>query len=169
MLQSVAAVFEEDINQNGSILPGKEVRVLTARSGYAKPHLALSAVTMLYREAPEEATLIGWVGPYSSAACSPTQDLIHGLGQPQISYGCAQAALSNKDRYPVRAFSLLSTQCLCSALWPGACSCQPLHALSCCAVLAVFCSDLSGCHTAHRGISGILHSKRLAKVCNPVH
>ena len=104
MLQSVAAVFEEDINQDESILPGKEVRVLTARSGYAQPHLALSAVTKLYREAPEEATLVGWVGPFVNAACPPTQNLIHGLGQPQISYGCSQTALSNKDRYPVRAF-----------------------------------------------------------------
>ena len=111
MLQSVAAVFEEDINQDGSILPGKEVRVLTARSGYAQPHLALSAVTKLYREAPEEAALIGWVGPFTSAACPPTQDLIHGLGQPQISYGCTAAALSNKYRYPVRVLSFLDIQC----------------------------------------------------------
>ena len=100
MLRGVAAVFEEDINQDESILPGKELHVLTASSGYNEPHLALSAATQLYREAPED-TLIGWVGPYTSAACETTQDLIHGLGQPQISYGCALAALSNKARFPV--------------------------------------------------------------------
>ena len=45
--------------------------------------------------------MIGWVGPFNVDACMATQDLIHGLGQPQISYGCTPAALSNKDRYPV--------------------------------------------------------------------
>ena len=103
MLRSVAAVFEEDINQNEQILAGKEVRVLTASTGgMEEPHLALGAVTHLYREAAED-TLIGWVGPYTELACPPTQDLIHGLGQPQISYGCTRATLSNKDRFPVRA------------------------------------------------------------------
>ena len=102
MLRSVAAVFEEDINQNEQMLPGKEVRVLTASSGYNTPHLALGAVTQLYREAAED-TLIGWVGPFSQTACPPTQDLIYGLGQPQISYGCTAEALSNKKRFPVRA------------------------------------------------------------------
>ena len=116
MLQSIAAVFAEYINRDESILPGKEVRVLTARSGYEQPHPALSAVTKLYREAPGEAALIGWVGPFSITACPPTQDLIHGLRQPQISYGCSQTALSNKDRYPVRALSLFATQCLNPAL-----------------------------------------------------
>ena len=120
MLQSVAAVFEEDINQVESILPGKQVKLLTARSGYAQPHLALSAVTKLYRESPKEATLIGWVGPFNKAACPPTQDLIHGLGQLQISFGCSSAALSNKDRFPVRAFSWPGTRCLIARLWLGA-------------------------------------------------
>ena len=102
MFRSVAAVFEEDINRNEQLLAGKEIRVLTARSGYDTPHLALRAVTQLYREVAQ-GTLIGWVGPFDSEACPPTQDLIHGLEQPQISYGCIQAALSNKARFPVRA------------------------------------------------------------------
>ena len=94
-------MFEEDINQDESILPGKEVSVLDARSGDNEPHVALGAVTQLYSQA-SEGMLIGWVGPYGDAACPATQDLIHGLHQPQISYGCAQTALSNKDRFPVR-------------------------------------------------------------------
>ena len=54
MLRSVAAVFEEDINQNEQLLAGAEVRVLTARSGHDTPHLAVRAVTQLCREVAEE-------------------------------------------------------------------------------------------------------------------
>ena len=100
MLRSTAAIFEEDINRNGQILPGTKVSVLSASSGYASPHTALGAVTKLYSEA--EGTLVGWVGPWSNMACPPTQDLIRGLGQPQISYGCTQTAMSSKARFPVR-------------------------------------------------------------------
>ena len=103
MLRSVAAVFEEAINQNEQILAGKEVRVLTASTGGSgELHLALGAVTHLYREAAKD-TLIGWVGPSTETACPPTQDVIHGLGQPQISYGCTRMDMSNKNRFPVRA------------------------------------------------------------------
>ena len=100
MLKSAAAVFEEDINQNDHILPGAKVSVLSASSGAASPHTALSAVTRLHSEAAGD--LVGWVGPWYNSACKPTQDLIRGLGQPQISYGCQSAALSSKTRYPVR-------------------------------------------------------------------
>ena len=110
MLRSVVAVFEADIHQDEQILRGKELRVLYANSGNSEPHVALSAVTQLYSEVPQ-GTLIGWVGPWSNVACPPTQDLIRGLSQPQISYGCTNRELSDKARFPVRAV-VGSTSCL---------------------------------------------------------
>ena len=50
MLESVAAVFEWDINQNQQLLPGIEVSVRSASAGYAEPHIALGAATRLYSE-----------------------------------------------------------------------------------------------------------------------
>ena len=101
MLESAAAVFERDINQNQQLLPGIKVSVRSASAGDAEPHVALGAATRLYSEA-DKGTLVGWVGPYSTESCETTHDLIRGLGQPQISYGCISAALSSRRRFPVR-------------------------------------------------------------------
>ena len=107
---------------HANILPDRQVSVLPALTGYASPHKALGAVTKLYNEVPKDSTLIGWVGPFTASACQSTQDLIHGLRQPQISYGCSQSALSNKKRFPVRqlAFDDLSSMC---AACPVSCCC----------------------------------------------
>ena len=101
MLESAAAVFERDINQNQQLLPGIEVSVRSASAGNTEPHIALGAATRLYSEA-DKGTLVGWVGPFAEESCKTTHDLIRGLGQPQISYGCTSAALSSRRRFPVR-------------------------------------------------------------------
>ena len=74
MLQSVAAVFEDDINEDAHILHGTQLSVRSAASGFASPHEALGAVTKLYGEVPKDSTLIGWVGPFSNLACQSTQE-----------------------------------------------------------------------------------------------
>ena len=104
-----AALAVERINADKDLLAGRRLEYSWADSGCSAKQGLAAMGKLLEGESRVDAV----IGPGCSSACEVTSYLSGGQGVPQISWGCALPALSDKDEHRLVRLPYLVSLSMC--------------------------------------------------------